>query len=141
MLASRRWRDWPPREKTEEGLECALTKPPEPDSVGFVCLDLVPSVKIAGPGARPPHDPAEWREPFAQWLGSACARDPRCWGGVGCLHIAFCESAIAQDDVPCTRFTFECLLRELGFVIDEIAGVVFVCGLTFREDLESVLSR
>ena len=85
----------------------------------------------------PPHDPAEWREPFARWLDSVCVRDPRCWGGVGCLHIAFCEWAVAQNDVPCNRFTFECLLRELGFLLDEVAGVGLVSGLTFREDLES----
>lgn len=81
---------------------------------------------------------AKWRKPFAKWLDSACVRDPRCSGGVGCLHVAFCEWAIAQDDVPCKRFTFECLLRESGLSIDEIAGVVLVSGLTFREDSEAV---
>jgi hypothetical protein len=109
----------------------------KPDSIS---PKLRVSEQIAKPDGIPPPDPAEWREPFDRWLDSICVRDRRCWGGVGCLHIAFCEWAIAQNDVPCTRFTFECLLRELGFLIDEIAGVVLVCGVTFREDLESALS-
>jgi hypothetical protein len=88
------------------------------------------------------HDPAEWREPFARWLDFACVRDPRCFGGVGCMQIAFCEWADAQGDVGCNRFTFECLLRESGFLIDEIAGVALVSGLTFWKDFEaSGLSR
>lgn len=85
----------------------------------------------------PPHDPAEWREPFARWLDSACVRDPRCSGGVGCLHIDFCEWVIRQDDAPCNRFVFECLLREAGCRIDEVADVVLVSGLIFRDDFEA----
>jgi hypothetical protein len=30
------------------------------------------------------------------------------------------------------------LLEELGFLIGEVAGVVLVSGLTFREDAEAV---
>lgn len=85
----------------------------------------------------PPDDPAEWREPFARWLEATCVRELRCSGGVSCLHIAFCEWAIAHDDVPCKRLTFECLLRESGFLIDESVGVVLVSGLTFRGDPEA----
>jgi hypothetical protein len=86
----------------------------------------------------PPDDPTEWRTPFARWLEATCARDHRCSGGVSSLHIAFCEWAIAHDDVPCKRLTFECLLRESGFQIDEAAGVTLVSGLTFRGDPEAV---
>src|SRR5271170_8388056 len=74
----------------------------------------------------PPHDPAEWRKPFARWLDFACVRDPRCFGGAGCMHIAFCEWVIGQQDVPCNRLTFESLIRESGLLISD--GLV--CGLT-----------
>jgi hypothetical protein len=84
----------------------------------------------------PPHDPAEWREPVGRWLDSACVRDPRCFGGVAALHIAFCEWESGRGGVPCTRDTFERLLAELGFLTGEVAGVVLVSGLTFREDFE-----
>jgi hypothetical protein len=133
MLASRRWRDWTPPEKTETRLEHELTKPPKTVSVSFVSTDLGDSERNTGSEGMPPHDPAEWRKPFARWLDSACVRDPRCFGGVTCLHIAFCEWAIAHDDVPCTRVTFERLLRELEFLISD--GMV--SGLTFLEDFES----
>ncbi len=120
-----------PHRTIEPAPVCESQKP------GGVSPDFRPSSRIAANNGIPPHDPAEWRELFARWLGSVCVHDPRCWGGVGSLHVAFCEWAIAQDDVPCVRFTFECLLRELGFAIDEIAGAVLVNGLTFREDFES----
>lgn len=85
----------------------------------------------------PAHDPAEFREPFARWMDVACVRSTRCFGGVGCLHIAFCEWAIDHDDDPCSRDTFERLLEELGFLIGEVAGVVLVSGLTFTEDIQA----
>jgi hypothetical protein len=64
-------------------------------------------------------------------------RSPRCFGGMGCLHIAFCEWEVRQGGVPCTRDTFERLLTEKGFLIGEVAGVVLVSGLIFRDDLEA----
>jgi hypothetical protein len=33
---------------------------------------------------------------------------------------------------------FELLLKDLGFLIGDVAGVVLVSGLTFREDAEAV---
>ena len=98
--------------------------------------DLRASQRIAEPDSIPPNDPAEWRKPFARWLDSACVRHPRCFGGVGCLHIAFCEWESGRGGVPCNRDTFERLLVESGFLTGEVAGVVLVSGLTFREDFE-----
>jgi hypothetical protein len=84
----------------------------------------------------PPADPADWREPFSRWLDSACVCSPRCFGGVSCLHIAFCEWEVQRGAVPSTRDTFERLLTERGFLIGEVAGVALVSGLVFREDFE-----
>jgi hypothetical protein len=84
----------------------------------------------------PLHSPAAWKEDFDRWLDSACACSPRCFGGVNCLHIAFCESVVGQGGVPCTRDTFERQLAERGFLIGEVCGVLLVSGLTFREDFE-----
>jgi hypothetical protein len=95
------------------------------------------SVKREEAEEIPSDDPAEWREPFARWLASACVCDPRGCGGVSCLHLDFCEWAIEQKDVPCKRLTFECLLRESRFVIDEVAGVALASGLIFRDDFEA----
>jgi len=83
-----------------------------------------------------PDDPAVWRKSFARWLESTCVRHPRCFGGVGCLHIAFCKWESGRGGVPCSRNTFERLLVESGFLTGEVAGVVLVSGLTFREDFE-----
>jgi len=114
--------------KSEGGLFSLARQFPDP---------RVPA-RTAALGEAPAPDPEAWRELFARWLEVACARHSRCSGGVGCLHVAFCEWTITQDDVPCNRLAFECLLRESGFVIDEAAGVVLVSGLTFREDVEAV---
>jgi hypothetical protein len=96
-----------------------------------------PVSEIHSPSANiPPHDLAKWREPFTRWLDSVCVRSPRCFGGVVCLHIAFCEWAVRQGGVPCTRESFERLLAERGFLAGEVSGVALVSGLTFREDFE-----
>lgn len=141
MQTSRRWRDWTPPEKFQEYSEHELTKPTKPPDEPFLSVLSVatlPKSEINTPSASiPPHDLAEWREPFARWLGSACVRSPRCSGGVSCLHTAFCEWEIMRGGVPCTYDTFERLLRELGFLVGEVAGVVLVAGVTFREDLKT----
>jgi hypothetical protein len=82
------------------------------------------------------HSPDAWREDFTRWLESACTGSPRCFGGVRCLHIAFCEWEVQRGGIPSTRDTFERLLTERGFLIGEVAGVVLVSGLIFREDFE-----
>jgi hypothetical protein len=83
---------------------------------------------------RLPHDPAEWPEPFVQWLDSACLYDSRCFGGLSCMHIASCEWAHRRGDAGCDRNTFERMLEELGFLI--VDGLV--SGVTFRDDFETV---
>jgi hypothetical protein len=65
-------------------------------------------------------------------------RHPRCFGGVGSLHNAFCKWESGRGRAPCNRDMFELLLKDLGFLIGDVAGVVLVSGLTFREDAEAV---
>ncbi len=141
MLPSRKWRDWNPPEKFQESAKHELTKPTKPLSEPFLSVLAVPvlgkSKTFDAPASIPPHDPAEWRKPFARWLHSACVRSPRCSGGVARLHIAYCEWEIQQGGVPCTRETFERLLTELGFLVRDVAGVVLVSGVTFRRDFEA----
>jgi hypothetical protein len=79
-----------------------------------------------------------WREPFERWMNSVCVQNPRCFGSAHLLHLAFCEWEIGHDDVPCTRDTFDGLLEDSGFLTGEVAGVVLVSGLTFKEDSEAV---
>jgi hypothetical protein len=43
-----------------------------------------------------------------------------------------------RGGVPCTRNTFGRLLKELGFLVGEVAGVGLVSGLILREDFEAV---
>ena len=142
MLASRRWRDWNPSAIFQESPDHKLTKLTEPVPGPILSVLSVTTLSVSKTFAPmdpiPPCDPAEWRKPFAKWLESACVCNPRCFGGVGCLHIAFCEWEAGRDGVPCNRDTFELLLKELGFLRGEVAGVVLVSGLTFREDAEAV---
>jgi hypothetical protein len=136
MLTIDRWRKWRPSdEKFEESPGCEPPKPSEPTFEGF---EGSTSGQMQNFSDAPPElGPAEWRAPFAQWLDSVCARHPRTFGGVPALHLAFCEWEIARQGVPCTRETFELLLREMGFLIGEVAGLVLVSGLTFREDVKA----
>lgn len=85
----------------------------------------------------PQDDLQAWREPFARWFNSACARHPRVFGGVIALHLAYCEWEIGHDGVPCSRETFERLLQELGFLIGEVEGTPLVSGLALREDVSA----
>ena len=97
---------------------------------------------------REPHDPAAQlssddlleglREPFVQWLDSDCAASSRCFGGVSCLHLSFCEWCITHDEVPCDRAMFDALLSEVGFLIGEVEGTRLVSGLILKADLEAL---
>jgi hypothetical protein len=105
--------------------------------LSVLSVPSLPVLEIDVPSdSAPLHAPAELREPFSRWLDTACVRSPRCFGGVACLRIAFCEWAVLRGGAPCTRDTFERLLKERGFLVGEVSGVIFVSGLTFREDFE-----
>jgi hypothetical protein len=143
-MSMSRWLRWTPLGGPIFGtsLDPAPPKPPKPSFEGFEGSPLGIFQKIEPPAPRlpesgskvpdgiPPHDPAEWRGPFVRWLESSCAYHPRCFGGIGCLHVAFCTWEIAHNGVPCTRDTFERMLEESGHLIAE--GLV--SGLILRED-------
>jgi hypothetical protein len=141
MQASRRWREWHPPEKFQECSQQEVPKVPELQPEHLLSPLALPTLAISktfnSSDSVLPHDPAEWRKPFARWLDCACVRSLRCFGGVGCLHIAYCEWEVGQGGVPCTRETFERLLTERGFLMGEVAGVVLVSGVAFRSDLET----
>ena len=150
MPAIDRWRKWRRSdEKSGESITTAPPQPPEPAFEGFEgsVLKKMPNFSHApDPGASPqkaepanilPQNTIELRNPFARWVDYTCVRHPRCFGGVSCLHIAFCEWRIRQGGDTCTRDTFEHLLDESGFLVGEVAGVALVSGLTFREDAEA----
>jgi hypothetical protein len=84
--------------------------------------------------ALPAHDPEAWRAPFVDWLDSQCALHQRAFGGLVCLHLAFCEWEQARGGVPCTRETFAALLEELGFLVGEIEETLLVSGLILKDD-------
>jgi hypothetical protein len=135
MLASRRWRDWKPAEITQKGPLQEPPKPPKPILSVLSVHTPVVSEKTTECNRIPFHDPAQWREPFAQWLAFACAFQPRAFGGVAALHRAYSEWEIARNEVPCIRETFEELLRERGFLLGVVSGTMLVSELTFREDV------
>jgi hypothetical protein len=82
-------------------------------------------------------DPDEWAADFVAWVDANCVHRPGKddWTAVSTLHIAFCESQIARDSVPCTRNAFESLLRQLGCRFSN--GMV--SGFLLKTDLEAVL--
>jgi hypothetical protein len=65
----------------------------------------------------PADDPAAWRDAFWCWIEAECVFRQRCFGGIGSLHVHFCEWAKDHDSVPSTRQTFERLLADAGFLI------------------------
>ncbi|MGA8160430.1 MAG: hypothetical protein WA374_06070 [Acidobacteriaceae bacterium] len=84
----------------------------------------------------PPDDPAAWREPFAEWLQSACVCHWRVSGGVGVLHRAYSAWESQRDGVPCKRETFETLLWERGFTLRAFPGGLLADGLALWPDAE-----
>lgn len=56
------------------------------------------------------------QEDFQRWALDRCVYRNRCFGEIGALCGDFGEWAIAHDSVPCTRSTFEALLRAAGFL-------------------------
>jgi hypothetical protein len=82
------------------------------------------------------NDPEPWAEDFFRWIPERCiSREGReDWGGVGCLWVDFCEWAVQNDSVPCQRKTFEQLLQDAGFPVED--GMA--CGLVLAGDLEAV---
>jgi len=55
-------------------------------------------------------------------------------GGAGYRLIEYSAWGMEQGVVPFIRFAIECLLRESGLLVDEVAVIVLISGLTFRED-------
>jgi len=138
MLASRRWRDWSPPAMLQGCPERKLTKPTEPQPRPILSVLSVPTLPDSNTNAPsrsiPPHDPEAWRAPFFAWLDSQCALHQRAFGGLVCLHLAFCEWEQTRGGVPCTRETFAALLAELGFLIGEVKGTLLVSGLILKDD-------
>jgi hypothetical protein len=62
-------------------------------------------------------DPREWIPEFESWAPAECAHLDRCFGGVGALHVAFSEWCVRNRSVPCTRYVFEQLLNDQGFLV------------------------
>jgi hypothetical protein len=127
----------------------------EPQSAALPLIDSLRAYKpeiidlIQGRTATPPETPQaaseavngdspdEWAADFVTWIDANCVHRPGKddWTAVSILHIAFCESQIARDSVPCTRAVFEDLLRELGCQFRN--GMV--SGFLLRVDWEAAL--
>jgi hypothetical protein len=78
------------------------------------------------------HDPAAWAEDFHRWALSRCVFRDRCFGGISALWRDFCEFQVSRDEVPCTRRTFEALIKEAGFFFAD--GRVY--GLLLKPELD-----
>lgn len=81
------------------------------------------------------------QDAFRKWANQTCVRNPRCWGGVNCLHKSYLEWAVDNHGPLVTRATFEDLLLNAGHPIKEVMGARMVEGMTFRSDLEAALSK
>jgi hypothetical protein len=101
-------------------------------------IGLLESAPMSAPlTPEPIQDPAKWRDPFSRWIVSACVGHWRLHGGVGRLHVAFCESEVGRGAVPCSRADFEALLREQGWEIEQ--PLALVNGLMLRVDVDARL--
>ena len=135
MLEIDRWLKWQPSSKkldVSPGLE--PSKPSKRPSEGFGGAVHEETQNFS---EHVLSESAALHEDFARWLDSACVRAPRCFAGLICLHGHFCEWAVEQGQLPSTRETFKQMLVDGEFLIGEVAGVVLVSGLTFREDFEA----
>jgi hypothetical protein len=132
--------DWQPGDAIIPAFpETELTKLTKTNSVSFGSAISGQTQIISDdlPAHAPDGDPDEWAADFVAWIDANCVHRPGMddWTAVSTLHIAFCESQIARDSVPCTRNAFESLLRQLGCRFSN--GMV--SGFLLKTDLEAVL--
>lgn len=122
-----KWLDWQPGNEIIS--TCPEIVPAKPSKLPFAGFD---GSKVGHPQiiSAPADEPDAWREPFHAWALSECVFKDRCFGGIGCLHVHFCEWADAHNAVPCTRQTFEQLLTDAGYLHAD----GFVSGLILSED-------
>jgi hypothetical protein len=83
----------------------------------------------------PGFDPSEWAIELITWVSTQCVLRDRCFGGVGSLHIHFSEWCVRSGSVPCSRQTFEWLLRDQGFkVADGLTyGLILAADGKYRQ--------
>ena len=118
------WRNWTPgREIIEEHPKAEPTEPPKLGSVSFVGSHSGPLPIILSASGMAVHDSRAWAEDFHRWAISRCIFKDRCFGGISSLLRDFYEWQVMRDEVPCTRRTFEALLRD--------AGLLFADGLVY----------
>lgn len=133
MLTIDRWRNWrPSEERFDESPGC---EPPKPSKSAFEGFEGSTSEQVQNFSDRPSDEPEAWRPDFNRWMAANCihreGRDD--WGGIGFLHVDFCEWAVSNDSVPCQRGTFERLLLDDGFLcVDGMAS-----GLVLRTDWQA----
>jgi hypothetical protein len=96
----------------------------------------MPLVQTARPAAQEMamHDQTAWAEDFHRWAITQCVFQDRCFGGVRALLRDFCDWQVMRDEVPCTRRTFEALLRDSGFFFAD--GLVY--GLLLKADVLAI---
>jgi hypothetical protein len=139
MQSIDRWLKWVPQQRmSEEALNTELTKQTKPGSVSFVSSIRVQTPIISSTtGGMANHDPEEWATDFARWIQERCARREgrEDSGGVGVLHLDFVQWSVDQNNVPCTRHTFERLLRDNEFFVAN--GMAR--GLVLIADLRAIL--
>jgi len=126
-MVSTRWLDWRPRDRNPATFnETEPAKPSECTSEGFD--GPVPVKNCPNSPSEPNLDPTLWRDDFDQWRQERCihrvGKDD--WGGIADLHIDFAEWCFLRDCVSCTRTTFEWLLLDGDFPINDglVKGLV-----------------
>jgi hypothetical protein len=125
MKLETKWLDWQPSAgKSEKSAGDELAKPAKPSSVGFGGAVSAENQKISAPTQEMPgFDPGAWTPEFEAWAPVQCVFRDRCFQSVVSLHLDFIVWCAGNGSVPCTRETFEFLLRDQGFTFAD--GMVY----------------
>jgi hypothetical protein len=78
-------------------------------------------------------DPASWSEAFHHWALDRCVYRERWFNAIWALHKDFRDWFLNREEVPCDRATFEQLVLDAGFLLED----GFVKGLTLKRDYET----
>lgn len=81
-------------------------------------------------------DPTVWLPEFFAWVRSQCFFRDRCFGGIGSLHVHFSEWCFQSGSVPCSRQTFEWILRDQDFLIANglVSGLILAADETVWQE-------
>ena len=119
-------------------LRHAVRSPTARRTVSKECEAALPESATTLARCTTDYNPRQWSKDFEEWKAESCVQreGKDDWGGVAALFRDFAGWCLIHKAMPCKRSTFEWLLHQADFRLENC----MVAQLILRADLEAVLS-